>query len=140
MFGTGTGPASRRYLWRFTPAMIAYVILILSVTAWLKGPHPPSGGLLYAAAVAPALPLLVVIWAMGRYLVEETDEYLRARQVQSILWGAGVMLAVATVWGFLESVGGVPHAPAYYAFIVFCVAMGVAQCSRKLADRLAERG
>ena len=132
------GPAGRRYLQRFTPAMVACVVAILGVTWWVRH-APPTGPLLYAAAVLPALPLLVVIWAMGRYLVEETDEYLRARQVQSILWGAGVTLAIATVWGFLESYADVPHAPAYYAFIVFCAAMGVAQCAAKLADRLGER-
>lgn len=136
-----TSVAGRRYLLRFAPAMTAYVVLILAVSFAMRPPHPPTGLLLYAAAVAPALPLLVVIWAMGRYLVEETDEYQRARQVQDILWGAGIMLALATVWGFLETYAGAPHAPAYFAFIVFCAAMGVAQCARKVADRLSpERG
>ncbi len=133
-----TNPAGCRYLKRFAPAMAAYVAAILGVTWWVKH-APPTGPLLYLAALLPALPLLVVIWAMGRYLVEETDEYLRARQVQSILWGAGITLAIATVWGFLESYANAPHAPAYYAFIVFCAAMGMAQCAAKVADRRAER-
>ena len=131
--------AGRKYLQRFAPAMTAYVVAMLGVTWWVKH-APPDGPLLYVAAVLPALPLLVVIWAMGRYLVEETDEYQRARRVQSILWGAGVTLAIATVWGFLESFTTVPHVPAYYAFIVFCLAMGLAQITAKVADRLAERG
>jgi cobalamin synthase len=124
---------------RFTPAMAAYVVLILGVSAWMKH-APPTGPLLYAAAVLPALPLLAVIWAMGRYLIEETDEYQRAVQVQSVLWGTGATLAVSTVWGFLETYTKVPHLPAWYAFPVFCAAMGVAQCGRQLADRLGARG
>ena len=134
-----TSAAGRQYLRRFAPAMAAYVAAILGVTWWVSH-APPTGPLLYGAAVLPALPLLAVIWAMGRYLVEETDEYQRARQVQSILWGAGITLAIATVWGFLESYANVPHAPAYYAFIVFCVAMGLAQGAAKVAERLSERG
>ena len=131
--------ASQRYLWRFAPAMIVYVVLLFAVTAWLKAPHAPAGPLLYAGAAAPALPLVVVIWSMGRYLVEETDEYQRARRIQSILWGTGATLAIATVWGFLESFAGFPHLPAYYVFIVFCAALGVAQGVSKLFELLGER-
>ena len=76
---------------------------------------------------------------MGRYLVEETDEYLRARQVEAVLWASGLTLAATTVWGFLEAAGAAPHAPAYDAFIVFCVCLGLVQGARRLVDALGER-
>ena len=72
-------PAGRRYLMRFTPAMIAYVVVLFTVVWALKPAHAPTGPVVYALAVLPALPILAVIWAMGRFIVEETDEYLRAR-------------------------------------------------------------
>lgn len=130
--------AGRRYMRRFAPAMASYVVLILGVSFWLKH-APPAAPLLYLAAILPALPLLVVIWAIGRYLVEEADEYQRALHVQSVLWGAGVTLALATVWGFLEMYARAPHVPAYWGFTLFCAAWGLAQCSRQLADHLAAR-
>ena len=132
-------PAGRRYLMRFTPAMVAYVVVLFAVVWALKPPHAPSGALLYVLAVLPALPVLAVIWAMGRFIVEETDEYLRARQIEAILWATGLTLAACTVWGFLESYAPVPHFPAYFAFILFCACLGLAQCGRKVADRRAER-
>lgn len=131
---TRTSPAGRRYLMRFTPAMIAYVIVILGVASWVRY-APPTGAVLYAAAAAPAVPLLGVIWAMGRYLVEETDEYLKARQVEAIVWATGVTLAAYTVWGFLETYARAPHAPGYGVFIVFFATMGLVQCAKRLTER-----
>ncbi len=134
-------PAGRRYLIRFVPAMTAYVVVLLGVVAVLKPPHAPTGPIVYLLAAAPALPVLVVIWAMGRFIVEETDEYLRARQVEAMLWATGLTLGACTVWGFLETYAPVPHVPAYFAFILFCLCLGVVQCVRRAADRLSpERG
>jgi hypothetical protein len=130
-----TSPAGRRYMVRFTLAMIGYAVVLFGVTFWVRGAAAPTGALLYAAAAAPAVPLLGLIWAMGRYLVEETDEYLRARLVEAILWATGVTLAATTVWGFLESYARAPHAPAYGVFILFCGVLGLVQCARRLAGR-----
>ena len=135
-----TTPAGRRYLRRFWPAMSAYMVLLFAA-AWMFKHHPPAPGpALYALAVLPALPLLVVIWAIGRFLVEETDEYLRARQVEAVLWATGLTLAATTVWGFLEVAGAAPHAPAYEAFVVFCVCLGLVQGCRSVLDVLAGNG
>lgn len=130
-----TSPAMRRYLLRFTPAMIAYVVVLFGVALWLEGASRPTGPLLYLAAATPAAPILAVIWAMGRYLLEETDEYLRVQLVEAILWATGVTLAVTTVWGFLETYAQAPHAPAYAVFILFSATLGVIQCIKKLGER-----
>ena len=47
--------------------------------------------------------------------------------VGGILWGAGVTLSAATVWGFLENADLIPHMPAFMWFPVFCGSMGLAQ-------------
>jgi hypothetical protein len=119
-------PAARRYMKRFIPTMLLYVLVLVGSILAIKRLHP-EGPLLWLLAVAPALPILAVIWVMGRYLVEETDEFLRAMAVQAMLWGIGVTLALATVWGFLENADLVPHLSSFLMFPIFCGAMGLAQ-------------
>jgi hypothetical protein len=122
-------PAMLRYNRRMIVASMLYMaILFLAIFAFrfwhLRGP------LLWAAALATALPVLGMVWAMGRLLIEETDEYLRSRMVNQALFGAGALLAVATVWGFLEQFYLVPHVPAWAAIPVFAIGMGVSHLGR----------
>jgi hypothetical protein len=118
--------AGRRYLGRFFPAMTGYVVVLL-VSLWFIKTHHPAGPLLWLLGVAPAVPVIAVIAAMGLYLMEETDEFLRTVLVQSMLWSVGITLAFCTAWGFLENVGAVPHVPLYLIFPIFCGAFGLAQ-------------
>jgi hypothetical protein len=48
------------------------------------------------------LPLLFAIWAIGRYLKAEPDEFVRALLVQSLLWGmaAGMVVDVGSGLAF----------------------------------------
>jgi hypothetical protein len=119
-------PAVRRYMRRFIPSMLLYVV-VLTGSLYAIGQFDPKGPLLWALAVAPALPILVVIAVMGLYVVEETDELPRMIAVQSMLWGIGITLALATVWGFLENADLVPHLSSFLMFPLFCGAMGLAQ-------------
>ena len=66
-----------------------------------------------------------MVWAMGRLLVEEKDEYQRSLIVRQGLIATGFMLAVTSVWGFLESSDQVPHLPMYWAFIIWAAGLGV---------------
>jgi hypothetical protein len=77
----------------------------------------------WIVASLPALPVLFIIWALGRYIIEETDEVQRAKVIQQLLWGSAMALSGSTLWGFLETFGGFPHLPAYYVFPVFCLGM-----------------
>jgi hypothetical protein len=72
----------------------------------------------------------MMVWAMGRLVTEETDEYLRFRYVRGSLFGLATLLTVATVWGFFEQFDLVPHAPTWLAFPVFAVGLGIATCVR----------
>lgn len=105
----------RRYLWRFMPAMGLYVI-VLFVSLRLYRAYDLAEPLLWLVAVAPALPLIAAIGAIGLYLKEEDDEFQRALAVASYVLATGLMLAIATVWGFLEQFGLAPHVPAWAAF------------------------
>jgi len=119
-------PAMRRYQALFWPLMVVYGVVLYAVIKRFQT-APPTGAMRYLAAVAPALPLLGVIYAIGRYIIEETDEFARLKLVLSILGGLGVTLAVTTVWGFLEVFAGVPHLTLYWVFPIFCIGMGLSQ-------------
>jgi xanthosine utilization system XapX-like protein len=119
-------PAGRRYLKRFIPTMIAYVISIFGASYGFEL-FDLSGPLAWALAVAPALPILAIIAIMGLYIKEETDEFQRSVLVESMLWGFGITLAITTVWGFLEMYVHTPGLQSFWAFPIFCLAMGLSQ-------------
>ncbi len=114
--------AFKRYMRRFIPLMIAYVIAIFGVVYWFEH-GGPQGWLRYVVAVLPAIPIIGVIAAMGAFIVEQPDEYLRTLMVRQCLVAIGFTLVVTTAWGFLENFGLVPHVPAYATFMLFCVGM-----------------
>ena len=57
------------------------------------------------------------------------------QMVQGMLIGLGLMLALASVWGFLEEAGTVPHVKAYWAFVMWCLFWGIAQCVLRIRER-----
>lgn len=118
--------AGRRYLRRFIPTMLAYVVIILGVSFAFRDPAL-AGPLAWLLAVAPALPVLAVIAIMGLYIREETDEFQRNVLIESMLWGFGATLSVTTVWGFLEMYVHTPGLQSFWAFPLFCGAMGLSQ-------------
>jgi hypothetical protein len=119
-----SNPAQRRYTRRAVPLMIAYVVF-LSVALGLRDTMAPTGVLAVALAILPALPLIGVVWALGRLLVEEQDEYLRSLHVRQFMIATGFMLVVTCTWGFLETFALVPHLPMYWAFIIWCAGLGI---------------
>ena len=125
-FAGCSSPALKRYnrrglIWSFS--YVAALFFAISVNDWLK----PEGPLLWLIAVLPALPIVYFVWGLYRYLVEETDEYLKMRYVTHALFGLGLLLIVATVWGFLESFKVVPHVESWMAVPVWAIGLGVAQ-------------
>jgi hypothetical protein len=91
-----------------------------------------TGPVAYLAAVLPALPIIGIFAAIGRYLVEEQDEYLRMLMVRQTLWASAFALSVATVWGFLESFDMVGHVEAYYVAVLWFGGLGLGACINKL--------
>lgn len=119
-------PAAKRYLRRFLPTMILYVLTIVGVT-WAFDTLRPTGPVAWALAVLPAFPILAVIAIMGLYIKEEGDEFQRNILVEAMLWGAGLAMAVMTVWGFAEIYAHAPKLPSFWAFPLFCAGMGLSQ-------------
>ncbi|MBB4154945.1 hypothetical protein GGQ80_002861 [Sphingomonas jinjuensis] len=130
--------AQRRYMWRFLPAMVVYS-LVIPVSSSLIDGHRVDGVTLIALSIAPALPLLVAIAAVGLYLIEETDEYVRMRAIIGALGGTGLVLAFGTVWGFLEQGGVVAHIPAWFVFPLWAIGLGLSQGLCGLINRWGSR-
>ena len=122
-------PAMGRYNRRMLTAGAIYVVGLFTAI-WVHDELRPTGPAAFAVAFLPSIGVLWMVWAMGRLLAEETDEYLRHRMVRSSLFGLGTLLTLATVWGFFEQFDLVPHVPAWAAVPVFALGLGFANCTR----------
>ena len=104
---TYKSPATRRYTIRLAVLMSLYVILIFAA-GWTFRHGDIAGLPAYALAIAPALPIIGVFWAVMRLLVEESDEYIRMLHVRQSLFATGFCLTVMTIWEFLQNYDLVP--------------------------------
>lgn len=91
-----------------------------------------AGPLAYLAAILPALPIIGIFAAIGRYLIEEQDEYVRMLMVRQTLWASGFALSLATIWGFLESFDLAGHIDAYYIAVAWFGGLGLGACINRL--------
>jgi hypothetical protein len=124
-------PAMKRYNWRVIWLSLLYAVFLLAAIFGFK--HQLFGGFVaYIAAILPALPIIGIFGAMGRYLVEEQDEYVRMLTVRQSLWASGFALSIATIWGFLESFDLVEHVDSYSVAIVWFMGLAVGSIMNKL--------
>jgi hypothetical protein len=124
-------PVMVRYNRRFLAASFGYVLgLGIAIALWNS--YELTGSLALAIALLPTLPTFAMIWAMGRYLVEETDEYLRYRTVRAAIMSLGGVLSIGIFWGFLEMFALVPHIWAWWVLPVWAGGLGVAQLWMKV--------
>ena len=100
-------PAIRNYLIRLFVMMSIYIITLLIAVTVFKS-HKLSGIPAFALAIAPALPIIGVFWAVMRLLVEEPDEFIRMLHVRQSLVATGFCLTVMTIWEFLQNFDLVP--------------------------------
>ena len=119
------GPAIRAYTRRLFISMTIYAAVLIAVIKLFQQPHPPTGLVAMLLATFPAFPIIGVFWAIARLIVETTDEYQRLLFVKQILIATALTLSIATVWGFLENFGQVPHAEAFYVSILWFAMLGV---------------
>ncbi|HEY4145508.1 hypothetical protein [Pinirhizobacter sp.] len=128
--------AYKRYNRTVLVLSFAYIVLLFAAEVAIGRGHL-TGPLAYVVAVLPALPIIGIFAAIGRYLVEETDEYIRFLTVRQTLIAGGLALSFATAWGFLESFDLAPHFDAYWIAVIWFVGLGVGACINKfLGHRL----
>jgi cytochrome bd-type quinol oxidase subunit 2 len=115
--------------------MLIYFAVLLPVVFAARRHLLPTGPLGLGLAVAPALPVFGLIWALLRYLSEEEDEYRRMLRVKAFVGATGLMLALTTAWGFIQSFEFAPMISLVWVFVLF----GVCQVVVGLAVGWAER-
>ena len=130
-------PAWKRYNWRVVWLTLAYAAFLIAAVYGFKHQLIPDG-LKYLVATLPALPVIGLFVAIGRYLVEEQDEYVRMLIVRQTLWASAFALSVATVWGFLEGFDLVGHADGYWIVVLWYIGLGIGGAANKLT--LGEAG
>ena len=124
-------PAIRRYNVRVIWLSLLYAAFLLGAVYAFKH-HLVSGPIAWVAAILPALAISGIFVAIGRYFVEEQDEYLRVLMVRQTLWASGFALSIATIWGFLESFELVGHVESYYVAVLWFGGLGLGACANKL--------
>ncbi len=124
-------PAQRRYNKHVVILSLIYAVTLIAVEMAFAH-RLISGPIAYLVGVLPALPIIGIFLAIGRCLIEESDEYLRMLMVRQSLIASGFMLSVATAWGFLENVELVPHVPAYYTAVLWFFGLGIGAIANRL--------
>ena len=122
-------PAMGRYNRRMLAAGAVYVVGLFGAI-WAHDELHPNGAVAFLIAFLPSIGVLWMVYAMGRLVAEEEDEYLRYRHVRASLFGLGTLLTLATIWGFFEQFDLVPHVPTWAAVPIFALGLGVANCTR----------
>lgn len=123
--------AWKRYNWRVIWLTLLYGAFLIPAVYGFKHqliPHPIA----YFVAILPALPIIGIFGAIGRYLVEEQDEYVRMLMVRQILWASAFTLSLATTWGFLDNFGLVGRIDGYWIVCVWYVGLGLGSVYNKL--------
>ncbi len=117
-------PAESRYFRRLLAATAAYLVtlfLTLHVLHHGRTPLPVAVGL----ALLPSLPIVAIIWVNALYLKEEKDEFQRELFIQSLLWGAGVTLALTSFWSFVHLMARFPPVDGFHVFVIFWLTVGI---------------
>ena len=124
-------PAGWRYNKRVIVLSLIYAVALLGAVYGFKH-HLLTGPIAYVAAVLPALPIIGIFAAIGLYLVEEEDEYVRMLMIRQTLWASGFALSLATIWGFLESFDLVSHVEVYWVSVLWFGGLGLGNFANRL--------
>jgi len=122
-----TDPALRACFIRVAWAMAIYLLLIVAVPFMIAA-WQPTGAALWLIALLPAAPMSAIFWFYGRCFAELRDEYVRLLEIRKALIATGLVLTLATAWGFLEAYAKAPHIPLYFVALAWfaCHAIGSA--------------
>lgn len=112
------GAAQRRYIKRVAVCTSLYLASFAALTFMDQ-----LGDLPFAAKIAigilPGAAVCGFFWAIGRLIVEETDEFMRMLTVRQALVASALAMSAASVWGMLETADLVPHVDAYWYSVIW---------------------
>jgi hypothetical protein len=114
--------------------MGCYMAMVFVSAAVVHHAHP-KGWQLYFWSVLPAVPLFAMLAGIGRYLQEETDEYMRMVTTRSLLVGTGALLGTIVVSDFLRAFAQTGALPPFVLFVTFFMAYGIGQAVQQIQNR-----
>jgi hypothetical protein len=117
-------PAQRHHSSRVLIAAIVYAAVLIP-TVYVTKHQLVAGSWKMVLALGPAVPLIAMFGSYGRYLAEETDEYIRMMVVRQILTATTIAMVCAVVWGFLSDLGGAPPIATYWIAVIWVFMQGV---------------
>lgn len=111
--------ATRSFLVTTALSMTAFMAMSLLITFGEKLFGIPSSSMIYLA-IAGGIFLVNAIWAHWRYIMR-IDEFLRLIQIKAVLVGLSAILAIASIWGYLELYLDAPNLPIFYLNPIYWV-------------------
>jgi hypothetical protein len=127
-------PATKRFLRRFGIVISLYIVILCALVkfgdAAIKHGCP-----LYVLAMLMAAPVVGVLIVLGRYVMEETDEYRRLLLVRSLIVASGALLTTSVVNDFLRAFAHWKALPPFISFDLFSLTLAIAQVSQCRALR-----
>ena len=119
----------RRYMFRLSGFMIAYVFIMLTGKILANTGVPTWAGI--ALALVTAAPICGVFWTIFRLLAECDDEYQQMLLVRQTLLGTALTMVAVTVWQFLEVYDVIAVGPQWIGAMWFAM-WGVASAITRL--------
>lgn len=123
--------ARRRYLQRLAVFIAIYVVSLIGAKTLFEA-YPMTGAPAWMLALVPGLAVVGYIYAIGMYVIEQRDEFVRMLMVRQMLIAMGLTLSVASVWGFLENFGLVGHVEAYWIVVIWSFGLAMGSITNRL--------
>ncbi|MEH3099733.1 hypothetical protein [Sphingomonas adhaesiva] len=127
--------ARRRYNRDILIASAVYGASLILGSIWFRD-HPGNSGVLaFLAALVPGLSIVAIFGVIGRYLVEEHDEYQRMLRIRQALIASAVALGLSTLWGFLENYGLAPHLAVFWVAVIWFAGFAIGALINRVIER-----
>ena len=124
-------PVRRQYLVRTLVVTAVYIAGIFGAS-YLIGSVGVSRPVAFAVALVPGLAMVAMFANTLSMIGATTDEFMRMLAVRQQLIAAGFAMALASVWGMLETFDLVPHVAAFYIVVLWAVGLFVGQLSNRI--------
>ena len=121
----GTLSVSVRRFWPRMVASAAFMFLSYCLLAYAQmvGHWGASAEALLAAL--PALGFAGMIWCVHQYVVDESDEFLRAQAIRQLLVASFVTLIVAIAWSSIAQLVGMRSGPIGLVVLLWFSGLGI---------------
>lgn len=128
----GTLSAASRVFWRRVTLAAIFAFAGFAISGWLwetVGRQELWSRLL---ALLPYAGLAGIVWSVHQYIVDETDEYLRAQAIRQTLIAGFVTLMIASLWGGLGYASLVGPGWVGIILLVWFAGMGIGRLYNEL--------